>query len=93
VSIAALRSDYHWDDSLGRIWKWGDQASGFEMNGNVFFLEQSTADPGAGIPFTMGFGGTGFGELCIDNLQVSGTVTFPHDGLQLSKGAVLIYPK
>lgn len=94
VSIEALRNKYNWDDNLGKLWKWSDSLAGVEMtNGSTVFLAKGTVDPAVGVAYTMGFGGKGFGSLCIDNLQVSGTVTFAQEGLLLGEGAVLIYPR
>ncbi len=94
IGLDALRDEYHWDNSLGRLWKWHESQAGFEMpNGSVFFLANDTTNPAGGIAYTMGFGGKGFGTLCIDNLQVYGAVSFPAEGLLFSEGSVLIYPR
>lgn len=94
VDLQTLRDEYRWDDTLGRLWKWHESQAGFEMpSGSMIFLANDTIDPASGIAYTMGFGGKGFGTLCIDNLQVYGVVSFPQDGLLFSEGSVLIYPK
>lgn len=94
IGLDALRDEYHWDDGLGLLWKWHDSRAGFRMpGGNTMFLAASTTNPRYGIAYTMGFGGEGFGTLCIDNLQTYGVVYFAPEGLSFSEGSVLIYPR
>lgn len=93
IPITDLKAKYNWNGQE-ILWKWGDTLSGIEMSsGSVMFLAPSATEPSRGIPFQMGFGGKGFGQICIGNLKVEGSVTFIKDGLLLQKGTKLMYPQ
>jgi len=93
VSVDDLRSKYNWD-GLKRVWQWSDEVlSGIQMRGgSVVFLSKEAVDPIYGIPFHFGFGGDGFGKICIGNLQIEGRCRFEKDGLRLYQSTTLIYP-
>jgi len=71
----------------------GESLSGVKMsNGSVMIFSPNATDSSTGIPFSMGFGGIGFGEIYIGNIRIEGKVTFVENGLLLDKGTKLYYP-
>jgi len=92
IPTADLTGKYGWNGEE-LLWKWGEDAAGLQTSGGTFFLSRNTVDPKFGIRFEMGFGGSGFGSLCIGNLQFRGRCVFEEDGLRLAPKSLLIYPR
>jgi len=93
ISLEELRNKYHWNRKK-ILWKWSEKRAGTKFsNGSIMFLSDSTTDPKWGVPFTFGSDGTTIGEICVGNLQFSGAVQLPTEGIRLMEGTTMIYPE
>ena len=93
ISVTSLRDKYHWNGKEV-IWQWDSGANGLRMdNGSdLVFSPGSFLTADEGVPFTMGFGGAGYGRICVGNLQIEGQIKFVENAVLLRKGAKVTFP-
>ncbi|MCP3889936.1 MAG: outer membrane protein assembly factor BamD [Desulfobulbaceae bacterium] len=92
LPVEDLRGNYHWNGEK-ILWKWDNKAAGIVMpGGSIMFFSDKTTNPKYGIPFSFGFSGKVFGNICMGNIQIAGPCHFEKNGLVLEKGSKIYYP-
>jgi hypothetical protein len=93
ISVLDLTQKYHWDGQEV-LWRLNKTFAGMTTaNGSLHILSMDAVNEDSGIPFGWGSNAKTFGQLCLGNIEVVGEAKFLKDGLLLTKGSHLNYPK